>query len=91
MIVKFLGIFDMIAAAILLISFFLFQLNILIWIAGIYLIFKGAIFAFTLNIASILDILSGILILSSLAITLPIFVVMLISFFLVQKGIFSLL
>lgn len=92
MIVKFLGIIDIIAA-------------LLFWIFGIFhvipesfvlffacIIFaKGLIFVISEHIASVVDILVGIVMFASLSITLPKFVVIIFTFILLQKGIVSLI
>ena len=88
--IKILGILDLLAALIFLLTFF-FSFNILIWIIGIYLILKGAIFLLIGNIISLLDVISGILILSSLTFSIPAIVILITSGFLIQKGVFSLL
>jgi hypothetical protein len=92
MIIKILGILDIFIA----IVFWLFGMfNIIpsqfILLLGMILLVKGLIFITGLSITSFLDILSGILILTATAINMPHLVVVLISLFLLQKGIFSLM
>ena len=89
--IKFLGVLDILAALSFIVSALLFQIPLLIYIFGIYLMIKGAIFIFSKDLASILDIIAGLILISSLTINLPWFIVMITSLFLVQKGIFSLL
>lgn len=92
MIVKILGILDILAA----LSFWLSAVfNIipdsLILLIAIYLIVKGIIFIISQDIASILDILSGLIIYASLSFNLPFFISLIVVLFLIQKGIFSLI
>jgi len=92
MIIKILGIFDLISG----ISFWLFAFfkiipESFITIIAFYLIIKGLLFIIFKDIASILDIISGILIYLSLIIAFPQFVPILVTLFLIQKGIFSLI
>jgi len=62
----------------------------LVWIAGIYLIIKGLAFAILLDPVSIIDIIVGIIILLSLAITIHPLLIAVISVYLLQKGLMSL-
>lgn len=92
MIVKALGILDIFIA----VCFWVFGiLNFLperfILILGFILLVKGVIFVLGLSITSIIDIICGILIAIASEVAMPKFVVILISLFLLQKGIFSLL
>ena len=92
MIIKFLGILDICAAIFFWIfSFFNFIPEKLILIIGFYLLIKGAVFLISADIASVLDIICAGFIFLSLSFTLPKFVPILITLFLLQKGIFSLL
>jgi len=90
MIVKLLGILDIFSALVLLSTYF-FTPTILIWIAGAYLIIKGAIFLVSWTIVSILDVIAGIILLSTLTFQIPTVLLILTSFFLLQKGVISLL
>ena len=92
MIIKILGILDILAGALFWASTS-FDINIksiLIFFA-LYLIIKGTIFLISKDIASALDVISGILIYASVSYNLPAFVDVIVSLFLLQKGIFSLL
>ena len=55
-----------------------------------YLIIKGVIFLISLDIASIIDIIVGIVIYVSLSFNLPGAVIVIAALFLIQKGLFSL-
>jgi hypothetical protein len=90
--IKLLGILDILAA----IFFYLFAtFNIIpstiISFFAIYLILKGISFAIMANAVSVVDILIGIIIFLSLSIIIPNFIVAIVTLFLLQKGIFSLL
>ena len=93
MIVKLLGILDLLSAML----FFLFAyLN---WISGtlivvvaLYLILKGAVFVLLAkSIISGLDVIAGIIIFVSLDIIFPQLVILIVVLYLLQKGVFSLL
>ena len=92
MIVKILGILDIFAGFSFWLNgfFHLFPESFMMAIV-FYLIIKGLIFVISKDIASILDIVSGIVIYFSLTYTLPGFVIIIITFFLLQKGIVSLI
>ena len=92
MIVKILGILDIFIA----IVFWLFGMfgiipSQFVLLLGMVLLVKGIIFVTGLSITSFLDIIVGILIIISTAMTLPHLVVVLITLFLLQKGFFSLM
>ncbi|MFA7707812.1 MAG: hypothetical protein WCX73_02585 [Candidatus Pacearchaeota archaeon] len=94
MILKILGIIDILAG----ICFWLFGIfhilpSSFILILGLFLLAKGVVFVTTLNVVSILDIICAIVIISSTAteIIMPHWAVILITLFLLQKGIFSML
>jgi hypothetical protein len=92
MIIKILGILDIIVG----ICFWLFGIfNIIpsefIFILGLFLLVKGIIFITGFSIASFFDIFLGILIIISTSFNLPKIIIILISLFIVQKGIFSLI
>ena len=92
MIVKILGILD-IFVAIFFWVFMIFNISYLsgfVFLLGLFLLAKGIVFVTTLNIASILDIMSSVIIIGSSA-NLPVIIVIIVSLFLLQKGIFSLL
>ena len=93
MIVKLLGILDLLVAIIFWI-FGIFHIEILagfVLVLGFILLAKGVGFAVTSNFVSILDIVASLVILASTAINLPAVVVIIVALFLIQKGIFSLL
>ena len=90
MIVKVLGTLDIFIG----ICFWIFGIfNIipsgLMIILGLFLLIKGVIFVLQLDIASILDIIAAIIILIATAIHLPFVIVIIVSIYLLQKGIFS--
>jgi len=92
MIIKILGILDIFVGII----FWLFGVfgiipKSFILLIGIILLVKGLIFSIKPNITSILDVISAILIISATSITFPFIVIFLVSLFLLQKGVFSLL
>lgn len=60
-------------------------------IVGFYLLVKGAAFLIARDIASIIDVISAGIIFLSLAFTIPKAIVIIVSLFLLQKGVFSLL
>jgi len=93
MIVKILGALDILVALCFWI-FGVFHINILssfILILGFFLLIKGIVFATTLNITSIIDIVCSLIIIGSTSMTMPIIIVIIVSLFLVQKGVFSML
>jgi len=92
MIIKILGILDILTAIIFWLfgAFAIISSNFILLI-GMILLVKGLVFSVKLNAISILDVISAILIISSTAIEFPFVVIVLISLFLLQKGIFSLL
>ena len=94
MILKLLGAIDIFVG----ICFWLFGIfhilpDSFILILGLFLLVKGIIFVTGLSIVSFLDILSSIIIIMASAseITMPNVVVIIITLFLLQKGIFSML
>jgi hypothetical protein len=94
MIVKILGVLDLIAVIILLIKNYFDKSAwfpiILVLIAGSYLIIKGIIFILTLDFASIIDIVSGIIIVFAAYFHLPLLLSALVIILLGQKAFFSL-
>jgi hypothetical protein len=87
-----LGIVDLFIAgvfALKLIFNFAFLDNIILS-GGIYLLIKGAIFLMSLDFASVLDVLSGIVLISAYFFEIPFVIGIIVIVFLVQKGIFSL-
>jgi len=92
MIVKILGIIDIFAAAFFWVfaSYGIIPSNIITILALIILV-KGAVFLIAKDIASILDVLAALVMFASLNFTLPFILPTLVVFYLLQKGIFSLL
>lgn len=95
MIVKLLGILDLIAILFLLLKeYFNFKdwfPMILLTIAGIYLLVKGIIFILTLDFASAIDIISGIIIIFAAHFDIPQMIVLVVIVVLGQKAVFSLI
>lgn len=92
MFVKFLGIIDLFVGVSYLIIFYSNNIqNSFILIIGIILLLKGLIFISSLNFASIMDAFLGLIIIISSSINMPIWIVLPVSIFLVQKGIFSMI
>ena len=91
MIIKILGVLDIITAALFWIfSFFGIIPESFILVSAIYLITKGIIFVISDHFASVADIIAGIAIFASLSFAMPAFVIIIITLYLAQKGIFSL-
>ncbi|MBS3080599.1 hypothetical protein J4221_03950 [Candidatus Pacearchaeota archaeon] len=93
MIIKLLGIFDILVAILfwLLVIFRIDSLSGIVLLFGLFLLVKGIVFAINFNITSILDIISSFIIIISGSVTIPFLLVGIVSLFLLQKGIFSLL
>lgn len=93
MIVKVLGLLDILVA----IAFWIYgvfnfnAMNPFILVLGMFLLIKGLIFAFNLNVASILDIISSFIIIYASSNEISNIIIIIVSIFLLQKGIFSLL
>jgi len=92
MILKLLGIFDILTGIIfwLFTVFKISSLSSVILLLGLLLLVKGIIFLTNFNIASILDIISSFIILISNSTTVDIIFVSVVSIYLIQKGIISL-
>jgi hypothetical protein len=93
MIIKLLGILD-IFIGICFWIFGIFNLHFMsefVFVLGIILLVKGVIFMTQLSIASILDIVSAIIIISTVTAGLPKIIVIIITLFLFQKGIISII
>jgi hypothetical protein len=94
MLLKLLGILDIIVA----ILFFIdgvfnkssWMPSKIILYAGIYLLIKGLIFVFMLDFLSVIDIACSLIILLSILIHIPFLLVFIVVFFLIQKGLLSL-
>lgn len=93
MIVKILGILDIVVGILFWIFgiFYFESLGGLMFILGLFLLVKGLVFAAGGDVISVLDVIFGIVIIIGVTISMPKFVVIVISLFLLQKGIFSLL
>lgn len=93
MIVKILGTLDILVA----LSFWvfgIFHISVMagfILALGFFLLIKGIAFATTLNITSIIDVICALIIMAATSIVMPKVVVIIVSLFLLQKGIFSML
>jgi len=92
MIIKVLGVMDIFIALVFWI-FGIFHIvpDNFVMILGLFLLVKGIIFLTGLSVASIFDILSAGLIILATYITMPKFIVIIVSLYLIQKGVFSLL
>ena len=92
-ILKILGIVDLFIGIIFWLFgiFSLHSWSSFIFLIGLYLLAKGIVFATQLSIASILDIISALLIIYASSNEIYSLLIIIISIFLVQKGIFSML
>lgn len=92
MIVKILGIIDIILALLFWVSsFFHIIPNTVILAGAIYLLAKGIIFLMSEQIASVLDVIIAVAMILSLSFALPSFLVIILVLLLLQKGVVSLL
>ena len=91
MIVKFLGTIDILIAILFWVSYFDWISTSILLILAFYLLIKGIIFLTSGDIASILDIICAGLIFLAISFNLPFIIISLVSIFLIQKGIFSIL
>lgn len=93
MIIKLFGVFDILTGLI----FWLFAIfNIdsfssFVLLLGMILLVKGFAFGFNFNIASVLDIISSFIIIYASTNEISNIIVIIVSIFLLQKGVFSLL
>ena len=93
MVIKTLGIFD-ILISILFFTFIVFDIKSLagiILLSGLFLLVKGVVFIGNLNITSIFDVVNSFIIILSSSIEINIIIAIIVSLFLLQKGIFSLM
>ncbi len=93
MIVKLLGVLD-IFVAICFWIFGVFHLSFMsgfILVLGLFLLVKGIAFVVSLNIVSAIDIICAIIIIAATSMVMPKIAVIIVSLFLLQKGIFSML
>ena len=90
--VKVLGVADIIAAVLIWI-FGIFHIlpPELIFVFGFYLLAKGVIFLISKDAASIIDVICAVVFFGAPYVTLPRAIVIIVSLFLLQKGIFSIL
>lgn len=92
-ILKILGILDLLVAS----CYWIFGIfhvlpGTFILVLGFYLLLKGIVFAaMSLNIVSIIDVIVALLIMASVSIVMPKVIVIILSLYLVQKGIFSMI
>ena len=93
MIIKILGVLDIFVAMFfwVFMIFNIQSLSAFVFLLGLFLLAKGIVFLTQLSIASILDIIGSIFIIIGSSVNLPVIVVIIISLFLMQKGIFSLM
>tara|TARA_Y100000310_G_C20631812_1_gene789058 strand:+ start:860 stop:1141 length:282 start_codon:yes stop_codon:yes gene_type:complete len=90
MILKIFGALDIIAAlSIWFGHFFNIIPQSFITLIAFYLLAKGIFFLISADIASILDVISAIIIFISFSVNMPGFIIIIVSLFLIQKGIFS--
>ncbi|MBU0957622.1 MAG: hypothetical protein KKF56_02325 [Nanoarchaeota archaeon] len=91
MIVKILGVFDLIAGLIFWLWMFIGIPTNVMMVIVMYLIIKGLIFVIGLDIASVFDIIAGVLIYIAINFGMPKFLSIIVLLILVQKGIISIL
>ena len=92
MIIKILGVLDILAGLIFWIfAFFGIIPNSLLVLFAFYLLVKGAVFLFSKDIASIIDVGIAFTIFLSLSFVVPKFIIIIISLYLIQKGVLSLI
>jgi len=95
MLIKILGVIDILAGIIFWLSGFfkLIKFNLipseLIFVFGILILAKGLIFIFGLSLTSFLDIISGAVLLLAIITEMPLIIISLVSLFLIQKGVLS--
>ncbi len=88
--IKILGIFDILTGILFLVfGIFNFYSNFIL-LLGLILLIKGIIFGLDINIVSVFDIFSAMIIITSSFLHVNFFIVILVSGFLIQKGVFSL-
>lgn len=93
MIIKVLGIVDILAAVFfwIFVVFHISSLSFLVTFFAFYLLIKGIAFLISADIASILDVICSIIMFLAVSSVIPTVLVFLVTIFLLQKGIFSLL
>jgi hypothetical protein len=92
MIIKIFGVLDLISALIFGLSYYFHFIpkTMMFFVSG-YLIIKGAIFLFSKDIASFIDVGCGVTILLSIFFSISHLIFIIALIFLIQKGLFSLL
>jgi len=89
--IQILGVLDIISAIVLILKYFFENLpDKIVWIFAIYLIVKGVLFLLSKDIISILDVVCGIVFIVAVFFPISSKVLILVCFFLIQKGLFSL-
>lgn len=89
--IQILGILDIISAIVLILKYFFQSFpDKLVWIFAIYLIVKGIIFLLGRDFISALDIVCGIIFIIAVFFPISSKVLIFVCFFLIQKGVFSL-
>jgi len=93
MIIKVLGIFDVFIGLVFWMFgiFNIVSLSSFVLLLGLFLLVKGVVFFVGLSLASLLDIISSIFIIIGSTVGISSMFVVIVSLFLLQKGIFSLL
>jgi hypothetical protein len=89
--IKILGTIDLITAILfwIFMVFDLTGLTQIITFLGIFILVKGIVFATTADIASALDIISGLVIITASSFNVHILLVIIVAIYLGQKGLFS--
>jgi|SRR3989338_8314158 len=95
MLVKLFGIFDILTAIVFFINNTFDKTsnwfpNIIILVAAIYLIAKGLFFVLTADLASLMDIIAGTIMLISFWTAIPLLLAAVVIIYIIQKGLFSL-
>jgi hypothetical protein len=92
MLSKVLGILDLVAGGIFLLSIIISALpKTMVIISAVYFMVKGFLFLLVLDFASIIDFICGIIILMSAWTAIPLVLSIVVLLFLAQKGILSLI
>ena len=91
MIIKVLGVLDIIAAMIIWIFIFFNLGSSIILLVAFYLLIKGSIFLISLDVLSIADIIASFILFAALNFHIPKFVGIIVILYLLGKGIMSLM
>lgn len=89
MITAILGLIDLLGGSLFLISIFSNSINQILLATGLAVLIKGLLFIKSLDVASILDVVAGGIILISLIVEIVFLVKIIVSVFLLQKAFFS--